>query len=260
MARTRRTLAIDARAQTGVGTAQVVADPARPTGRLLLIDGVASGYVDLRDPQVLGLDYLHRLGAALDALVPRGAASTVVHLGGGAFALPRRIAATRPHARQEVYEIDPAIAALARRHLRLRPSPALEVRIGDAAVLLAGRPDASADVVVGDAFVGTEVPDALVASGFAATVRRVLRDGGIYLLNVVDTAPPVRAREAVAGVLGAFPGAVVFGARGMVRGEGSGNLLVAAGTAGIDAAALGRRLAGGPHPSDVRPAREYLVA
>ena len=64
---------------------------------------------------------------------------------------------------------------VAREHLGLRTHPRLRVRIGDAAALLPRRADASADLVIGDAFVGLDVPAALTTRAFAAEVRRVLR-------------------------------------------------------------------------------------
>ncbi len=255
--RGRGILRVDARAETAGGVAQVVADPARAGGLLLLLDGLASGYVDVGDPARLGLDYLHRLGAALDALVPRGAACDVVHLGGGAFALPRALAATRPGARQEVYEVDPAIVALARDRLRLKTSAALQVRVGDARALLERRPDASADVVVGDAFSGTEVPRHLTTVEFAEEVRRVLRPEGVYLLNVIDGAPPVVAPSVAAALLETFASVVVFGEREAAHGRRSGNVLLAASGRSLDPAALERRLSTGPHPSVILPAGAY---
>src|SRR4051794_22086146 len=135
------------------------------------------------------MDYLHRLATALDVLLPRAGPADVVHLGGGAFALPRYVAATRPLARQEVYELEPALVKLARTHLRLRRSPALRVRVGDARALLERRPPGRADVVVGDVFVGTDIPGHLSEAAFVQVVRRALRPGGVHLLNVVDGPP-----------------------------------------------------------------------
>lgn len=78
-----------------------------------------SAHVDLEDPRHLGFDYVHRIAEALDVLCPRAAPLDAVHLGGGGFTLPRYLAATRPGARSEVYEHDPAVVALARAHLGL---------------------------------------------------------------------------------------------------------------------------------------------
>src|SRR4051812_34469404 len=67
------------------GTVEILPDPARASGRIVLIGGLESAYVDLRDPTNLRFDYVHRMAAALDALVPRGDPVDIVHLGGGGF-------------------------------------------------------------------------------------------------------------------------------------------------------------------------------
>jgi SAM-dependent methyltransferase len=185
---------------------------------------------------------------ALDALVPRGEPARIVHLGGGGFTLPRHIAATRPAARQEVYELDPAIVALARAHLRLRSSGGLRIRVGDARALLERRPPESADLVVGDAFTGTDVPAHLATVEFARAVRRVLRPGGHYLLNAIDAPPHEWGRAQAATLAAAFGHVVVFGGREVVRGRRAGNVLY---VASDRPPRLAGRLTGGPYPSEV---------
>jgi hypothetical protein len=239
------------RVETSQGPAELLTDPADPAVRILVIDGLEASRVDLAEPARLPLDYLYRLGVALDVLLPRGAPCEVVHVGGGAFALPRFLAATRPLARQEVYELEPAVVELARVHLRLRRSPALRVRVGDAAALLARRGDASADVVVGDAFHGTEVPPHLAGPGFVRDVHRVLRPGGVHLVNVVDAPPFVAGRHLAALLAGTFGDVLAFGAREVVQGRRAGNLLLAASDAELPRERLARALSGGPHPGQV---------
>jgi spermidine synthase len=235
----------------GGGVVELVADPRRQAGRMLIIDGLASSYVDLDDPAYLHLDYLHRLGAALDVLLPRSAAADVLHLGGGGFALPRFLATTRPQVRQVVYEIEPAVVEVARRHLRLRRSAALSVRVGDARAALERLPAAGADAVVGDAFVGTEVPAHLSTVEFASIVRSVLRPKGAYLLNVVDAPPLTVARTHAATLRAAFDHVVVFGERGVVSGRRAGNVLLAASASPLPLRALEQRLATSAHPAVV---------
>ncbi len=247
--RTQRAPAV--RVQTLAGVAEVVPDRARPGGRLLLLEGMASAYVDLDDPRHLGFDYVHRIAEALDVLRPRGAPLDAVHLGGGGFTLARYLAATRPGARSEVYEHDPAVVELARAHLGLRTGPGLRVRVGDARERLAARPADSADVVIGDAFTGTDVPAHLATAEFAGAVQRVLRPRGVYLLNVVDVPPLAFARAEAATLRMAFAHVAALGDRSVTRGRHAGNLVLLASATLLPTARLARRLAGGAHPSEL---------
>jgi spermidine synthase len=242
------------RVESGVGTLELQPDRARPGGRLLLIDGLAHGYVDLDDPTHLELDYVARIGAALEVLVPRGDPADVLHLGGGAFSLPRYLASTRPQAHQTVVERSGAVIRLAEKHLRLRRGERLSVLQADGAAIVRKSPDDAFDLVLGDAFVGTETPPAMATEAFAGEVARVLRPGGRYLLNVVDQPPwPFAARQA--GVLrDAFAHVLAFGGRDVVRGRHAGNVLFLASDRPLPADALARRIAGGAHPAELVPA------
>ncbi len=229
-------------------TAELVADLSRPHCRVLYTDGLAASHVDLRDPQRLHMDYQWRLAAALDALRPaRGEPLTIVHLGGGALALPRFVAATRPRARQHVYEIDPDLVALTRRELGGRK---VGLRCGDAADLITRC--ARADVVIGDAFDGTEIPPRLASAEFAGELRRVLGAGGLYLLNVIDAPPWERVTAQARLLRDAFGHVLRFGAREVVRGRRAGNVLLAVSAAPLKRTALERALATGPFSGDVR--------
>jgi spermidine synthase len=242
------------RVESGVGVLELEPDRARPGGRLLLIDGLAHGYVDLDDPTHLELDYVARIGAALEALVPRGEAADVLHLGGGAFSLPRFLASTRPQVRQTVVERSGAVIRLAEKHLRLRRGERLRVLQADGGATVEGSDDDAWDLVLGDAFVGTETPAPMATAAFAAEVHRVLRPGGRYLLNVVDQPPwPFAARQA-AHLRASFAHVLAFGGREVVRGRHAGNVLFLASDAPLPRDALARRIAGGAHPAELVPA------
>lgn len=239
------------RVESSVGVLELLPDRARASGWLLLIDGLSHGYVDLSDPEHLELDYVARIGTALDVLLPRGEAARVLHLGGGAFSLPRFVASTRPLASQVVIERSSAVVRLAERHLRLRRSERLVVLTGDAAVVSRKLDEDAFDLVLGDAFEAVTTPAGLASADYADEVRRLLAPGGRYLLNVVD-GPPWAGAAAQASILRArFAEVVAFGGREVVRGRHAGNVLLLASDAPLPRDALARRLAGGAHPAEL---------
>ena len=189
-------------AETGYHCARVVADPGRETGRTLVLEDLPHSYVDLADPRHLEFDYTQWIGAAIDGL-PAGRLDAVF-LGGGGFTLPRYVAATRPGSRSRVLEVDGDLVTLARERLGLETGPDLVVRVGDARMTLRQEPAASADVVVGDAFGGRAVPWHLATGEFVEEIRRVLRPGGLYALNVIDYRPLSLVRAEAATLLEAF--------------------------------------------------------
>ena len=113
--RQQRTTTIDRR-----GELVVEADPRRPSGRLLRQAGMEASYVDLADATHLEFDYIRWLRIVLRAARAR----RVLHVGGGACALARALAAEDPGGRQEVCELDADVLAVAREHLGLRSAPA----------------------------------------------------------------------------------------------------------------------------------------
>ena len=236
---------------TRFGTARVEPDRKRPGGVLLRVDGMESAYVDLGDPTHLRFDYVRRIGHLIDLAFPPGEPVDALHVGGGGFTLPRYVAATRPRSRSIVYEPDPAVTAIARAELDLRPSRRMRVRTEDAALGIRDQEAARFDLVVGDAFVGDATPPQLAGAEFADQVRRVLRPGGAYAMNVID-APPLRFARAQAALLAErFPAAVAIAARAVLDGRRRGNVVLA-GTGGrIDTARLGRRVQGDPLPAEV---------
>ena len=153
-------------------------------GRTLILDDLRHSHVDLDDLRHLEFDYTRWMGDAIGAL-PAGPLD-VVYLGGGGYTLPRHVAAVRPGSRARVLEVDGELVRLARRRLALRTGPALRVRVGDARVTLREEPTDSADAVIGDAFGRRSVPWHLATAEFAREIRRVLRPGGLYALNLID--------------------------------------------------------------------------
>jgi len=206
---------------------ELVADPARRTGRTLLSAGVEQSYVDVEDPRHLHFEYVRRIAAAMQVAAPAGAPLTVLHLGGGALTLPRWLAATRPGSPQRVVERDAAVIELVARELPPLP-PEVRVEVADARDALTATPPEGYNVVIADIYRAARMPLHVRTVEFAAEVARVLRPDGLYLVNVTDLPPLVETRVQVATLRAVFADVCVVGDRRMLRGRRYGNLVLAA--------------------------------
>ena len=121
---------------------------------------------------------------------------------------------TRPGSHAQVLELDGELVDFDEERLGLRPSPELQVSVGDARIGMLAVPSHSADVVVGDAFGNLAVPWHLATTEWAEEVKRVLKPGGLYALNVIDLPPLDLQRAEAATLLDAFDHAriVTYGA------------------------------------------------
>jgi spermidine synthase len=204
---------------------RVVADGER---RRLLVDGLEAAVVDRADPTHLDFPYMRWIADVLDVGWRAGTALQAVHVGGGGCVLPRYLAATRPGSHSEVYENDAAVLDALGELLDLRAERGLRVKRGDGRELLAGRAARSADVVVTDAFAGPLVPAHLTTLEYQDEVRRVLRPGGVHVVNVIDEPPGRIARRQAATLVAAFAEVVVLAPRAVVGGRRTGNVVFAA--------------------------------
>lgn len=223
--------------ETDYHCAVVEPDPALPSGRSLLLDDVHHSYVDLEDPTHLEYAYTQWIADGIDAHAPGGAPLDAVFVGGGGFTLPRWLAATHPGSRSHVLEVDGDLVELVRERLGLRTSPALRVSVGDARTTLREQPDASADVVVGDAFGTYAVPWHLATTEWAEEVHRVLRPGGLYALNVIDFRPLELLRAEAATLLEVFDDVRLVTHPGEDLRPGGGNAVLLASDRPLPAAA-----------------------
>jgi spermidine synthase len=173
-----------------------------PEARNLYLDRLRHAYVNLEDPTDLDVRYV-KVFADIAKAMPPGALDAL-HIGGGGFSFPRYLEAVRPGTRNRVLEIDGELVEINKRELGLVESKDLQVDIGDARLELGRLPADSYDLVVGDAFAGESVPWHLTTAEVVREIDRLLRPGGVVMMNVIDGDKSRFARAELATLAATF--------------------------------------------------------
>lgn len=224
----------------------------RPGAWTLYVDGTPQSHVDLEDPEWLGFEYVRRIGHAVDLVRPAGEPITAVHLGGGAFTLPRYVIATRPGSRQQVVELESDLVDFVREHLPLPRGAQVRVRHGDARDVLAKLPaglHGAVDLAVVDIFSGARTPAHVTSAEFYGLVAPLLAPGGILAVNVADGAGLAFARSQAATLAHVFAHLAIAADTSMLKGRRFGNVVMYASDGELPFASMPRRLASDPSPA-----------
>ena len=220
----------------------------------VVLDGQGQSAVDLADPSRLDFEYVQHLALCIEALAPAGPLR-VTHVGGAGLTLPRWVQHTRPGSPQIVLEPDADLTEAVRRELPLPRGHRIRVRPVDGLAGVAGLREASADVVVLDAYAAGRVPAELGTVEWFADVARVLAPRGLLLANVADE-PGLRYAGRVAVGARTAVGPVAFVAlHEVLKGKRFGNLVLVASPA-LDLWTLRRATASSPLPTGVLAAGE----
>lgn len=230
----------------------------------LVIDGTPQSHVNLRDPSDLFFEYMRRIGHVIDLFRPAGEPISALHLGGGAFSLPRYIEATRPGSRQQVIELESALVDLVREAAPLPKRASIRVRHGDAREVLGKLPDGmrgAMDLVVVDIFAGSQTPAHVSSVEFYELVRPFLAPDGLVVINAADGTGLPFVRGQLATLQSLFSEVVAIAEPQVLKGRRYGNVVIVAsnGTKGSPNSELDwlpRLLAGGPHPARLLADRE----
>ena len=229
--------------ETAYHCARVEADPNRPGGRLLRLNGARHSYVDLNDPRYLEFAYAQWMGAFVDVLAPYQQPMRALHIGGGGFTLPRYVEASRPGSFSRVLELDGELVELDRAKLGVTTGPSLDVVVGDARISLTSQESDAFDLVVGDAFGHLAVPWHLTTAEFVTDIRRVLRPTGAYALNVIDYPPDRLIRAELATIRSVFPYVALVAPQPALDATVGSNFVVLASASPLPLAALRPQLA-----------------
>nr|WP_157509145.1 fused MFS/spermidine synthase [Luteipulveratus halotolerans] len=221
-------------------------------GVTVVRDGHPQSYVQPDDPELLVFEYVQHLALALDALTPSAPERVgVTHIGGAGLTLARYVEHTRPGSPQIVLEPDAELTELVRRELPLPRGHRIRVRPVDGAQGMAALKDASADVVVLDAYDDGRVPADLTSAAFATAASRVIRPGGLLLMNLADEPGLRYVARAIATLLPAFPHVAAVTLQEVLKGKRYGNLVVVASDSPFDVDELRRRTARADFPTGV---------
>lgn len=184
----------------------VSADPARMT-RAMVIDHMVHGISAADAPDIMFTDHAAMLDALARIRAPRPNFDSFL-IGGGNYALPRAFAA-RGVTSVTVAEIDPAVTRMAETDFWFTPGGTRILHMDARAALR--RDTARYDIIIGDAFTDTAVPQHLVTREFFELVHSRLTPEGSYLMNVIDYADRMQVAGSLVRTLrGVFPSVEVW--------------------------------------------------
>jgi spermidine synthase len=233
------------------GTAEIVRDRTSAHAYLLLVNGVESSHLDLDDPAWLDFEYLRWMAAIITAHLAPDVRLNALHLGAAGCSLARHLLTVRPDSHHLAVDIDAALVRGVREWFALPTAPSLRIRSADARSVTESLAPSTRNVVVRDVFAGAATPRALTTVEFTAAVRRVLRPGGVYLLNCGDLPTLAAARAEAATVAAVFAHVAVTADPAMLKGRRRGNVVIAGSDDPLDHPRLPRDLLGGAVPAQL---------
>ena len=241
--------------------AEVEEDRWVPGAIQLLVDGTPQSHVNLRDASEVFFEYVRRIAHAIDLFRAPGQPISALHLGGGAFTLPRYIEATRPGSRQQVVELESALVELVREAAPLPKRASIRVRHGDAREVLSKLPQGmhgAIDLVVVDIFAGSRTPAHVSSIEFYEQIAPLLAPDGLVVVNTTDGTGQAFTRSQVATLAAVFGTVAAVGEPQTLKGRRFGNVVLLASNSDVDHELdwLPRLLAGGPHPARMLVGRE----
>ncbi|WP_307812567.1 fused MFS/spermidine synthase [Phycicoccus sp. CSK15P-2] len=193
----------------------------------VVLDDHPQSAVDLGDPTLLTFEYVQHLALCVEALAGGGPLRTT-HVGGAGLTLARWLQHTRPGSPQVVLEPDTGLTEAVRRELPLPRGHRIRVRPVTGEDGMAALRDASADLVVLDAYAGGRVPAGLTTREWLRDACRVLGDAGLLLANLADDRGLRYVARVGAGAQETFGHVALVGLHEVLKGRRFGNVVLVA--------------------------------
>lgn len=189
-----------------------------PGIRVLKLDELAHGVVDMRDPASIEhaeqYDYIRLYALLTEHLFSGRSDLRSFSIGGGAYVMPRFIQRHWPKSHIEVAEIDPEVTRTAIRSLGMPEQHGLDIYHQDARNRvddLIREGGQRFDIIYGDAFNHVSVPYHLTTREFNDKLKTLLTDQGFYVMNIIDSIETGKFLGAIYGTLSkTFPNIYVF--------------------------------------------------
>lgn len=155
--------------------------------RVLALDSLIHGFIDLKDPSDLQYEYEHIYQNLTGRELKDNNHPNVFFIGAGSYTFPRWMLFRWPKAHIDVAELDPVVISANRLALGLSRSTSIHTYIGDARGTIKNLPqNLKYDLFFGDAFNDLSVPWHLTTFEFIKLIKTHLKPSGAYLLNVID--------------------------------------------------------------------------
>jgi Flp pilus assembly protein TadD/spermidine synthase len=196
-------------------------DPDEDPGvRSFVLDKLVHNKADINAPLDLKYPYLSYYAAALDALYPAGAPLDTLSIGGGGYNFITYLEMTRPGGKTVAVEIDPEVTEAAHAAFGFPRDTRAVIHHMDGRNFIdqEARRGADAqkyDAIFGDCLSDYTVPFHLTTVEYVRQLAALLKDDGVYMLNMLDMYEVGNFLAAVTGTCAeVFPHVYVFSPTG----------------------------------------------
>jgi predicted membrane-bound spermidine synthase len=157
------------------------------TLRVLSLDHLIHGYVDMKDPSYLNYDYERVYADITRRYGGDKRRVSAFFVGGGSYTFPRWLLTEWPGSETLVAEIDPMVLEANHQATGLPPTTPIRTIVGDARNVVDDLPPGRQfDFFFGDAFNDLAVPYHLTTLEFSRRVAAHLKPDGAYMVNLID--------------------------------------------------------------------------
>ncbi|MBN1232537.1 MAG: fused MFS/spermidine synthase [Candidatus Coatesbacteria bacterium] len=160
-----------------------------PQLMVLRLDNLIHSYCHPKNPDHLEYDYEQLYAAITKRVVKDKKNARFMFIGGGGYTLPRYLVHNYPDSFVFVAEIDPVVTDVSYKYLGLTDDPRIATDNRDGRLVveeLCRKGVEKFDCIYADAYNDLSVPYHLTTYEYLSMIRKLLKDDGVYLINIID--------------------------------------------------------------------------